>query len=89
MRREVVDCDRCPQRDVKPVTVHIATGRSPDPAGGRSEPDYERIDLCGKCAEAVIVALLKPISFEEGDKIVKEIKTMKRRLSEGANANQR
>lgn len=82
MRREVIDCDRCPAKEIAPIAAYLVTGRSPDPAGGCSEDDVETVHLCPECAAAVVAVLLKPLSYEVAAKLHKDIKDMKRRLKE-------
>ncbi len=68
-RREVVDCDRCGEKAVtSPIVVEVVTGRRPDPAGGGSEDDVERVDLCVKCAASMLQAVVARLDYDEGKK---------------------
>lgn len=76
--REVHDCDRCGQRDITPIVVYIATGRSPDAAGGPSTIDDERFDLCPKCAAASFAEIAKNLSHEQGAALAAKIRTIRK-----------
>lgn len=60
-RREIVLCDRCGRETPKDgsVCVEIHVGHCPIDGSGQ----YERLDLCGKCASYGIGRLLGPLDF--------------------------
>ncbi len=65
-KRQVVyvDCDRCcAQAVANPVSVRLNVGYLHCPAGGRGEEDYEDIDLCGKCAAAMLSQAVSGLDY--------------------------
>lgn len=80
-QRVVVDCDRCGVKDLnEPVRIHLATGRSPDPAGGHSEEDTERVDLCNKCAGRSLNNIAGKLSYEAQSKLLSDIRSYRKSL---------
>lgn len=49
-----VRCDCCQEVVDQPFELSLVVGRSPCPAGGPSEDDYERFDLCVACTAGVV-----------------------------------
>lgn len=75
MRREVIDCDRCPSKEIVAVTVSLAVGRSPDPAGGPSGEDFREFDLCDKCAAWAFGVVAKDLAYEAAEACAAKIAT--------------
>lgn len=64
-RREVVDCDRCHEKGVAaPVTIHVHVGWQTCAAGGPSEREMERLDLCHKCAASLLSSAVEAMGDE-------------------------
>lgn len=55
-------CDICHARDV--VQVAIPSGKSTDPASGKTETDQELFDLCTKHLKQMIDGLIEKVAFD-------------------------
>lgn len=72
-RREVTDCDRCGAKSVaEPVRLCVRVGWLSDPAGGSGDYDREDVDLCPKCAAALLSAAVNALGHEQAKKWVED-----------------
>lgn len=72
-RREVTDCDRCSEKSVtEPVRLCVRVGWLHDPAGGPAGHDLEDIDLCPRCAAALLSAAVNVLGHKEAKKWVED-----------------
>lgn len=77
MKRQVVDCDRCSEKNLlNPQTVGIVTGRSFD--GVETNDEYEKLDLCPTCLRQELGKFLEKLDHKEATKWRDTVKEMKR-----------
>lgn len=68
-RREVIDCDRCDAKAMaEPVRLSVCVGYTLCPAGGSADRDVKYLDLCPKCAAALLSAAVEALDTDDAKK---------------------
>jgi hypothetical protein len=65
------------------VKVHLETGWSPCPAGGRSEPDTERLDFCPGYAAWAFGQVASKFDHAEASSLVAKVKAERKKFLAG------
>lgn len=78
MKRTIVVCDSCGEKDLKNHHDHSLEIRdSIDPVDGRTSADYQAIDLCSRCSHDILARVFRLLTNEQRQAVITRFKSPK------------